>query len=170
VHLRIILVGNQLDAQSLLWYVYLNPLQVLSNPVLWRTISSMICLFESSTSFEQPCALTHNLFYDMFIWIFYKFRATLCLDAQSLLWFVYLNPLQVLSNPVPWHTISSMICLFESSTSFEQPYAHPQEGSCINTSGIITPCSWPSGMRVISSILTCIRTATNTEVLYKMLY
>jgi hypothetical protein len=40
VHLRIILVGNQLDAQFLLWYVYLNPLHVLSNYVLilWRTI------------------------------------------------------------------------------------------------------------------------------------
>jgi len=34
VHLRIILVGNQLDAQFLLWYVYLNPLHVSSNPML----------------------------------------------------------------------------------------------------------------------------------------
>jgi len=31
-----------------------------------------------------------------------------------------------------------MICLFESSTCFEQPRAHPQEDNCINTtSGII---------------------------------
>jgi len=29
-----IVVGNQLDAQFLLWYVYLNPLHVSSNPVL----------------------------------------------------------------------------------------------------------------------------------------
>ena len=34
VHLCIILVGNQLDAQFLLWYVYLNPLHVSSNYVL----------------------------------------------------------------------------------------------------------------------------------------
>jgi len=33
----------------------------------------------------------------------------------------------------------SMVCLFESSTCFEQLCAHPQEDSCINTtSGIIT--------------------------------
>jgi archaellum component FlaG (FlaF/FlaG flagellin family) len=32
-----------------------------------------------------------------------------------------------------------MICIFESSTCFEQPCAHPQEDSCINTtSGTIT--------------------------------
>ena len=36
----LILVGNQLDAQFLLWYVYLNPLHVSSNYViiLRRTI------------------------------------------------------------------------------------------------------------------------------------
>ena len=34
VHLRIILVGNQLDAQFLLRYVYLNPLHVSNNYVL----------------------------------------------------------------------------------------------------------------------------------------
>jgi len=34
VHLRIILVGNQLEAQFLLCYVYLNPLHVSSNCVL----------------------------------------------------------------------------------------------------------------------------------------
>jgi len=34
VHLLIILVGNQLDAQFLLCYVYLNPLHVSSNYVL----------------------------------------------------------------------------------------------------------------------------------------
>ena len=28
VHLRIILVGNQLDAQFLLWYIYSNPLHI----------------------------------------------------------------------------------------------------------------------------------------------
>jgi len=37
--------------------------------------------------------------------------------------------------------ISSIICLFESSTCFEQLYAHLQEDNCINiTSGIITLC------------------------------
>ena len=36
-------------------------------------------------------------------------------------------------------TVSSMICLFESSTCFEQLCAHPQKDNCINTtSGIIT--------------------------------
>jgi hypothetical protein len=46
-------------------------------------------------------------------------------------------------------TVSTMICLFESSTCFEQLCAHPQEDSCINTtSGIISPCYWPSGMQV----------------------
>jgi len=34
LHLRIILVGDQRDAQFLLKYVYLNPLQVSSNSVL----------------------------------------------------------------------------------------------------------------------------------------
>ena len=34
MHLRIILAGNQLGTQFLLWYVYLNPLHVSSNPVL----------------------------------------------------------------------------------------------------------------------------------------
>ena len=34
VHLCIILVAKQLDAQFLLWYVYLNPLHVSSNYVL----------------------------------------------------------------------------------------------------------------------------------------
>jgi len=34
VHLCIILVSDQLDAQFLLWYVYLNPLHVSSNYVL----------------------------------------------------------------------------------------------------------------------------------------
>ena len=36
-------------------------------------------------------------------------------------------------------TVSSMICLFEFSTCFEQLCAYPQEDNCINkTSGIIT--------------------------------
>ena len=36
-------------------------------------------------------------------------------------------------------TISSIICLFESSTCFEELCAHPQEDNCMNTtSGIIT--------------------------------
>ena len=40
-----------------------------------------------------------------------------------------------------WHTFSSIIHLFESSTCFEQLCAHPQEDNCINTmSGIITLC------------------------------
>jgi hypothetical protein len=38
-----------------------------------------------------------------------------------------------------WCTISSTICLFESSTCFEQLCAHHQEDNCMNTtSGIIT--------------------------------
>jgi hypothetical protein len=38
-------------------------------------------------------------------------------------------------------TISSIICLIESSTCFEQLCANPQEDNCINTtSGIITVC------------------------------
>jgi len=40
-----------------------------------------------------------------------------------------------------WRTISSIICLFESSTCLEQLCAHLQEDNCINTaSGIITLC------------------------------
>jgi hypothetical protein len=40
-----------------------------------------------------------------------------------------------------WRTISSIICLFESSTCFKQLCAHPQEDNCINTTyGIITLC------------------------------
>jgi hypothetical protein len=42
-----------------------------------------------------------------------------------------------------------MTCLFESSTCFEQPCAHPQEDKCINkTSGIITLCYWLPGIQV----------------------
>jgi hypothetical protein len=38
-------------------------------------------------------------------------------------------------------TISYIICVFESSTRFEQPSAHPQEDNCIKTtSGKITLC------------------------------
>jgi len=50
-----------------------------------------------------------------------------------------------------------MIRLFESSTCFEQPCAHLQEDSCMNTTSVvITVCKWPSGMQVkMSSILTC---------------
>jgi hypothetical protein len=41
-----------------------------------------------------------------------------------------------------------MLCLFESSTCFEQPCAHPQEDNCTNTTyGIITLCYWPSPKR-----------------------
>jgi hypothetical protein len=36
-----------------------------------------------------------------------------------------------------WRTISSIVCLFESSTCFKQLSAHPQEDSCINTSSVI---------------------------------
>jgi hypothetical protein len=37
-----------------------------------------------------------------------------------------------------WHTVSSIVYLFESSKCFEQLCAHPQEDSCINTtSGVI---------------------------------
>jgi hypothetical protein len=40
-----------------------------------------------------------------------------------------------------WRTVFSIICLFESSTCFEQLCAHLQEDNCINTtSGIITLC------------------------------
>jgi hypothetical protein len=40
-----------------------------------------------------------------------------------------------------WCTVSSVICLFESSTCCEQLCSHLQEDSCINTtSGIITLC------------------------------
>jgi len=34
MHSLIILVGNQLDPQFLLWYIYLNPLHVSSNYML----------------------------------------------------------------------------------------------------------------------------------------
>ena len=68
-------------------------------------------------------------------------------------------------------TFSYMICLFESSTCFEQLCAHPEVENCMNTtSGIITLSvavryagqdgtipSWPE-----------YRTATNTEWLYQM--
>jgi hypothetical protein len=35
------------------------------------------------------------------------------------------------------------MCILQSSTCFEQYYAHPQEVSCINTaSGVVTVCKW----------------------------
>jgi hypothetical protein len=53
--------------------------------------------------------------------------------------------------------ISSIICLFESSTRFEQLCAHPQDDNCINTtSGIIT--------LYVTAPPTC-RTATNTVII-----
>jgi len=40
-----------------------------------------------------------------------------------------------------WRTVSSILCLFESSTCFEQLCPHHQEDNCINTtSGILTLC------------------------------
>jgi len=50
----IILVGNQLDAQFLLWYVYLNPLHVSSNYVLIlrRTV---VLIQLSSWGWAQSC-------------------------------------------------------------------------------------------------------------------
>jgi hypothetical protein len=47
---------------------------------------------------------------------------------------------RVISGKWPtWRTISSIICLFESSTCFEQLCAYLQEDNCMNTtSGIIT--------------------------------
>ena len=43
----------------------------------------------------------------------------------------------------------SIIRLLQSSTCFEQRYAHHQEVNCINiASGIVTLCKWLSGMQV----------------------
>jgi len=59
-----------------------------------------------------------------------------------------------------WRTISSIICLFESSTCFEQLCAHHQEDNCITTtSGIITlkTIEW-------SKITKIARTHRNNEV------
>jgi len=58
-----------------------------------------------------------------------------------------------------------MMRLFESSTCFEQLCPRYQENNCINTtSGLITPCEWPSGMQFNNYIRSCI----NTTVLLKM--
>ena len=47
-----------------------------------------------------------------------------------------------------------IICLFQSSTCFEQTRDHHQEVNCINTaSGIVTLCKWPSGMQVEQFLL-----------------
>jgi len=56
MHLRIILVGNQYDIQFLLWYVYLNPLHVSSNPVLIlrRTIVLILLLVQSICVSGRP--------------------------------------------------------------------------------------------------------------------
>ena len=56
VHLRIILVDKQLDAQFLLWYVYLNPLHVSSNTVviLRRTIVLIQHLVQSLCVSGRP--------------------------------------------------------------------------------------------------------------------
>jgi len=56
MHLRIILVCNQLDAQFLLWYVYLNPLHVSSNYVLIlrRTIVGIQHLVQSLCVSSRP--------------------------------------------------------------------------------------------------------------------
>jgi len=53
--------------------------------------------------------------------------------------FCAMTPDRLIHDFFPWHTVSSMICLFESSTCFEQLCAHPQEDNCVNTtSDIIT--------------------------------
>jgi len=64
--------------------------------------------------------------------------------SNFLLNYIYLSDSVSLYNsgrwPI-WRTITSIICLFESSTCSEQLCAHPQVDSCINTtSGIITVC------------------------------
>jgi len=78
----------------------------------------------------------------------------------------YLNRYYKSGRYPTWRTISSMICLFESSTCFEQHCAHPQEDNCINTTSGVSghPVSrsrwnWPA-----------YQTANNTEWLYQMLY
>jgi len=69
-----------------------------------------------------------------------------------------------------WRTVFYMLCLFRSSTCFEQSRAHPQEDNCVNrTSGIITLC-WVSAVpsrpayRPDTSSECCI----NTIVLLRM--
>jgi hypothetical protein len=135
------------------WYVYLNPLHVSSNPVLIlrRTIvwiQLLVCLFESSACFKQPCAHPQedncvNTTSGIFIWILYMFQATLCSSSGGQLceynfWYIYLNPLHVSSNSVlilrrtiVW--IQLLVYLFESTTCFKQFCAHPQEDNCVNT-------------------------------------
>ena len=67
VLLRIILVGNQLDAQLLLWYIYLNPLHVSRNYVLivrttlrvpswpaYRTATNREWLYQKLYSYNCP--------------------------------------------------------------------------------------------------------------------
>jgi len=58
-----------------------------------------------------------------------------------------------------WRTVSSIICLFESSTCFEQLCAHPQEEKCIKTtSDIITVLHSPCFVVVWRVLAThCIR-------------
>jgi len=66
VHLRIIPVGNQPDAQFLLWYVYLNPLRVSSNFVLIlrRTIVLIQQLVWSLCVSDRPvCRTRWNSFW-----------------------------------------------------------------------------------------------------------
>jgi len=58
-----------------------------------------------------------------------------------------------------WRTISSLICLFESSKCFEQLCAHPQEDSCINTIVLL---------RMSTELLENTRSCINTIVLLRM--
>jgi hypothetical protein len=65
VHLRIILVGNEIKAQFFLWYIYLNPLHVSSNYVLIlrRTIVWIQFLVKSLCVSGRPvCSSRWNMF------------------------------------------------------------------------------------------------------------
>jgi hypothetical protein len=47
------------------------------------------------------------------------------------------------------------MCILESSTCFEQYYAHPQEVNCINTaSGVVTLCKWLACAQVKRGVLS----------------
>ena len=64
-----------------------------------------------------------------------------------------------------WRTVSSMICLFESSTCLEQLCAHPQEDNCINTTSVLVAVRY-TGRPLTQSNYT--RSCINTIVLLKM--
>jgi hypothetical protein len=82
--------------------------------------------------FTEVCVRLHHM------WLCTCTSLCICSSPKRVVWFILAKQFLAHSGKWPtWRTLSSIICLFESSTCFEQLCTHLQEDNCINTaSGI----------------------------------